>query len=394
MNILYMASLPVRELRRIGKKESSIHDNYEHFLFPLFAYMLENGNVLSIVTASRDIKNEEEYQSDNLFIRIVPLCNHGNVSALLEFRNDINKIKRAMRGIDYDLVHVHWCYEYAMAALETDPDHTVITLHDWPDKVCPAFHNFYWNRRNVLGNRVLSMGRHFIAVSPYISGMLRDNYNHDSYIMPNSIDERVVECFRASGKEKNKNGNNFRIIEVANGFNELKNTKTAIRAFSAFHEKNQNAEFYIYGFDHGKGEAAELWAKREGISTDGIVFCGQVDRQVIYDAFRKADVLLHLSREESFGIVYLEALASGLRIVAGKNSGATPWVLNELKNAYLVDVDDEKLVSNALKQVYQDGRVGEAELKSLDDYLRDRFWSSDVFAEYNAYTKSFLTMHS
>jgi glycosyltransferase involved in cell wall biosynthesis len=54
--------------------------------------------------------------------------------------------------------------------------------------------------------------------------------------------------------------------------------------------------------------------------------------------YHSADVFLHLSREESFGNVFLEAMASGLPIV-GYDSPRLRWIVGE--NEYLISTDYE-----------------------------------------------------
>jgi glycosyltransferase involved in cell wall biosynthesis len=63
------------------------------------------------------------------------------------------------------------------------------------------------------------------------------------------------------------------------------------------------------------------------------------------DLYRSADVLLHMSRSEPFGNVYLEALASGLPVVADDNS-VSRWILED--QAELVDTRDEAAVAGAV----------------------------------------------
>jgi glycosyltransferase involved in cell wall biosynthesis len=64
------------------------------------------------------------------------------------------------------------------------------------------------------------------------------------------------------------------------------------------------------------------------------------------DLYRSADVFLHLSKEESFGNVFLEAMACGLPIVA-HDSPRTRWIVGD--NQPLVDSDNLEAVSTAIR---------------------------------------------
>ena len=61
--------------------------------------------------------------------------------------------------------------------------------------------------------------------------------------------------------------------------------------------------------------------------------------------YRSADVLLHMSQDEPFGNIYVEALAAGLPVVA-HNWSSTRWLFEN--QAILVDTGDAAKVRAAL----------------------------------------------
>ena len=62
--------------------------------------------------------------------------------------------------------------------------------------------------------------------------------------------------------------------------------------------------------------------------------------------YRCADVFLHLSRDEAFGNVYIEALATGLPVV-GHDYPTARWILGEFGR--LVDTTDDQRTADALQ---------------------------------------------
>ena len=68
------------------------------------------------------------------------------------------------------------------------------------------------------------------------------------------------------------------------------------------------------------------------------------------DLYRSADVLLHMSREESFGLIYLEALATGLPVVAHATP-VTRWMFED--QAFLVDTSDEEATARELSRALE-----------------------------------------
>lgn len=75
------------------------------------------------------------------------------------------------------------------------------------------------------------------------------------------------------------------------------------------------------------------------------------------DLYRCADVFLHTAARESFGNVYVEALASGAPIVAHDDE-VTRWIVE--KHARLVDTFCEDALVEALHGAIEDGGAGRA----------------------------------
>jgi glycosyltransferase involved in cell wall biosynthesis len=74
-------------------------------------------------------------------------------------------------------------------------------------------------------------------------------------------------------------------------------------------------------------------------------------------ALAELDALLHPSLEESFGVVLAEAMALGLPVVAGRDSGAVPWVLGanpegKCATGVLTDVRSATGMTNALHTLF------------------------------------------
>ena len=68
-------------------------------------------------------------------------------------------------------------------------------------------------------------------------------------------------------------------------------------------------------------------------------------RQEMPDLYRTADVVLHLSLEESFGNVFVEAMASGLPVVA-HDSERIRWVIGD--GGFLADTNSIENIRNSL----------------------------------------------
>jgi glycosyltransferase involved in cell wall biosynthesis len=75
------------------------------------------------------------------------------------------------------------------------------------------------------------------------------------------------------------------------------------------------------------------------------------------DVYRSADVLLHLAVGESFGNVYVEALAAGVPVVA-HDGPVSRWILQD--HGHLVDSRDEAALVHAVSSALDEGTRGSA----------------------------------
>jgi glycosyltransferase involved in cell wall biosynthesis len=95
--------------------------------------------------------------------------------------------------------------------------------------------------------------------------------------------------------------------------------------------------------------------------------------------YRSADVVLHTALDESFGNVYVEALATGVPIVAHRTT-TTEWILGE--HARLVDTTDPALLIEAVRSALAD--TGADRRAARVAAAADRFAWSVVGAGYRA----------
>jgi glycosyltransferase involved in cell wall biosynthesis len=104
------------------------------------------------------------------------------------------------------------------------------------------------------------------------------------------------------------------------------------------------------------GTAAAL---RRAIATQGlddrISLAGERPPELLSAAYRDADIFVLPSYHEGYGMVYAEALAHGLPVVA-TTAGAIPDTVPEAA-ALLLPPGDAAALREALRQLFADGRL-------------------------------------
>ena len=82
-----------------------------------------------------------------------------------------------------------------------------------------------------------------------------------------------------------------------------------------------------------------------------VTFVGFLQKEEYRQLLNSVDVLVMPSRDEAFGIVYIEAMALGKPIIAANCSG-TPEVVEDWRNGILVELNPNKL-AEAILCLYQ-----------------------------------------
>ena len=122
---------------------------------------------------------------------------------------------------------------------------------------------------------------------------------------------------------------------------------TLIKSFSKAFKDIDNCELIIGG-DGSQRQRLETLVQEEGIS-EKVIFLGALSRDDVSKWMRKVDTFILPSRYETFGVVYIEALASGTPVIGTFNGGADDIINKD--NGYIVNVDDIESLSDAMKRI-------------------------------------------
>ncbi|MBP1754983.1 MAG: hypothetical protein H6Q59_1381 [Firmicutes bacterium] len=124
-----------------------------------------------------------------------------------------------------------------------------------------------------------------------------------------------------------------------------------------------NTYLLLAGIDHNDGKFQE-YAGEIGV-LDHVCFLGwRDDKEILYAA---ADVCTATSIREGLALNIVEALASGLPVVATRNRGHEPIIEDGL-NGYLVDVGDSLSMANRITQVLTEKTFNEYTQNDLRKY--------------------------
>lgn len=161
----------------------------------------------------------------------------------------------------------------------------------------------------------------------YVAGLTDDPIT----IIPNGID--LKKYHRVATKKKNAE----RTILFVGRLERRKGVKYLLRAYQLLSQDNPDVKLIIAG-DGPDREKLELLA--EDLKLTNVVFLGYVTEELKLQLLSEADIFCSPAIfGESFGIVLLEAMATGVVCVAGNNSGYSD-VMQELGGLSIVNPRD------------------------------------------------------
>jgi glycosyltransferase involved in cell wall biosynthesis len=246
------------------------------------------------------------------------------------FRAERRSLQALLAQTDGEILHAHWTYEFAWSIL-ADRRPRVVTVHDAPLTILRRMPDAYRAVRLGMAYRVRAGSFCGIAVSPYVAERWRKEMldRRALRIIPNF----VSVGHRMAGRPA---GDGPRLVSVGDA-GRRKNVRSLLRAFRTVRERHLTASLRLVGPGLGVDDPLAAWA-RDNRVTDGVGWLGRRGHADTLDEMASADVVVHPSLEESFGMSVAEAMAMGLPVVGGRGSGGVPWLLDGGRAGVLVDV--------------------------------------------------------
>ena len=136
----------------------------------------------------------------------------------------------------------------------------------------------------------------------------------------------------------------FRLVTVA-GLNPRKNVGDLLEAFAQAFAGSEAASLTLVGDGPQRG-ALEDHSRQLGVASQ-VTFRGRLERTAVRDALWDAHAFVLSSRYETFGVALVEAMATGLPVVATRCGGPEDIVTGE--TGRLVPAEDPKALAEALR---------------------------------------------
>jgi N-acetyl-alpha-D-glucosaminyl L-malate synthase BshA len=182
---------------------------------------------------------------------------------------------------------------------------------------------------------VLKNADAMIALTEHMKGKIEEYYGIKSFVIPNGIDlDRFNNLSKETLRIRFQIGKDEKVIIYVGRLHSVKGLEYLITAMNLIKDKEPNARIILIG-DGSEKEKLKTIVKNLMLESR-INFFGGVPNQKIPEYLTASDVFVLPSLSESFGIVNLEAMASGLPVVTTK-VGGLPEIVTEGENGFLVE---------------------------------------------------------
>lgn len=204
-----------------------------------------------------------------------------------------------------------------------------------------------------------------ITVSPALKNVINKRFNRNAIYIPNIVD---TDLFSISPIKKD---NIFRFVSVG-GLIVRKRMDLTIEAFGNAFKDNERVTLTIFGEGPERASLENLIRKHN--VSDKVRLMGLQSREDISKYLKESDCFVLASQAETFGVVYIEALASGIPVIATKCGGPEGFVND--RNGIIIPVDDIDALVEAMKYMYYNANSYNREL--ISEEARKQFSPSAI----------------
>lgn len=380
MRIVFLGRVLLRSLAECWRFDRPFPE--EKWGFPLGSELVKgfvsHGHDVHVVMEYA-VETTEIYKSAGATVWLVPESSSTKRQFLTLFKKEVLGMRIAIKQIIPDIIFAQWPYYNAYAGV-TSGFPTLVVAHDSPWRVLWVFRNLRMLIRAFYSQFiVLPKVKYLAAVSPHIVEDMRrlNRYNGSIRMIPNGI---ALECEKEFAHHAVRT--HATTILMVTQWGRLKNSKVVLLAFSKLHEKHKNWHLIVYG-DYMDCRGAGKWLVDNHIRQDGMELRGRKPPSEIRNVMlSKADVFISPSIEESFGMVFIEAMSAGVPCIGGSKSGAVPWVLDYGNAGVLTDVCNVTTVAKDIESLMLDfvkrQSIAEAGIK----YVKNNFSLESVVSKY------------
>lgn len=300
---------------------------------------------------------------------------HGIEGHRKVFANGIQKLyDQYMKGNKPDIIHAHCCVWAGYAAMKLSEQigiPYVVTEHA---TLFQLHRDEISEKNDKVIRKIFQKAARVICVSGAFAKLI-ESYRPDIDVVGN-----VVNCDAFVPRADSEKHRGVRFLTVCYMEEEAqlykKGIDILIQAWTEVVKKYTDVKLVIGGGGSAKTKV-EQWVEEHGISKY-VEFTGALDRKQVIQEMQSCDCFVLPSRYETFGVVYIEAMACGKPVIAVANGGPDDFV--KPFNGLLIKPGAEELVQAFYEMIGHLTRGNYYQEEKISNYIKSKF-SYEAIAE-------------
>jgi L-malate glycosyltransferase len=290
---------------------------------------------------------------------------------------------------DLDLLHVHYAIPHATSAwiaremLGAEHDLKIITTLHGTDITLVGQERSFWE----ITRFSIRRSHGITAVSDYLKRETVDKFQvppEDIEVIPNFIDPAHYDRDRYPCRKQALLEPGEKLVMHISNFRPVKRIADVVRIFHGI-SRRVPSRLVLVGDGPDRAEAVAE-AQRLGVH-DRVIFLGK--QESVAELLACADLFLLPSESESFGLSALEAMASGVPVVASR-AGGIPEVVDHGVTGYLAEVGAVEEMAEAGIELLRDADRWLAMSNAARAAAVERFTADAVVPLYEQFYRTVL----
>lgn len=269
----------------------------------------------------------------------------------LKVKTIYNDLIKFINLSEIDLIHAHFLFSDGAVAQKIKNDFKIPYIVSVRNTDINYFFKWAIHLRNI-GIQILERSSKIILITPSYKKLIVDKYCKTNIrsrieskikLLPNGISKFWLE----ENFECKQHSDPLRILYVGDS-SKNKNLFFLINTLSNLRQEI-DLECTIVGFENSDAEDLIKFIEKGNYSF--VKISGRInDKLKLKSYYRNHDIFIMISKYETFGLVYLEALSQGLPIIHSRGQGIDGYFQDSLF-ARAVDYNSEEQVHSAIKEL-------------------------------------------
>lgn len=367
MTIVQVGPYPLSPNRIQGGVESSVYGLVKE---------LAKSHIVDVFDMPRIGEKDRVDRYGNLTIHRYANPGTHNKDAVMR----LSEMVRDIIALGPDVCHIHGTGAFSKQmyfALQRYGIKTIVTVHGllheekkqalFRKPSLKGLYQLYVQTRDE--RELLNAVPRIIVDTAYVEDKLRDyglKHVPEMHVIPQGIDEKFYNI---------KSNPNSNVILTVGAISPRKGHIYTVEMFNRLRAKGIDAKLRIIGSLADKAYYAQLQQKiADSRYASDISLEANLPREELLKAYASAKLFVLHSREESQGIVFAEAMATGLPVVATK-VGGIPYVVADGKSGLLCPYTDVDTMTEMAAKLMTDEKLWKEYSKEARDIAKDYNWT-------------------